>query len=171
MEVRMHFTFEPLTEADLPLHFEWLKRPHVADRWSRADSLAELREEYLPQQPGRWSARPFLALLDGTPAGYIQVYVAYGANNRWWPGESDPTVRGIDQFLANAADLGRGLGTMMIRDFAAFVFADVDVSRIIADPAPDNTRALRCYEKAGFRRVGRLVTPDGPAVLMVLDRP
>jgi RimJ/RimL family protein N-acetyltransferase len=167
----MHFTFEPLTEGDLPLLFEWLKRPHVADRWSSADSLAELREEYLPQQPDRWSARPFVALLDGTPLGYIQVYVAYGANNGWWPGESDPTVRGIDQFLANAADLGRGLGTMMIRDFAAFVFADVDVSRIIADPAPDNTRALRCYEKAGFRRVGRLVTPDGPAVLMMLDRP
>jgi len=33
-----------------------------------------------------------------------------------------------------------------------------------------NGRAIRCYEKAGFRIVGRIVTPDGPALLMVIEK-
>ena len=37
------------------------------------------------------------------------------------------------------------------------------------DPSPRNSRAVRCYEKAGFRRVGLIQTPDGPALLMVID--
>jgi aminoglycoside 6'-N-acetyltransferase Ib len=40
-----------------------------------------------------------------------------------------------------------------------------------ADPAPNNRRALRCYEKAGFRQIRTIVTPDGPAMVMLQDRP
>jgi aminoglycoside 6'-N-acetyltransferase Ib len=45
------------------------------------------------------------------------------------------------------------------------------VTRIQADPAPTNLRAIRCYEKVGFRRVGVVSTPDGTAMLMVMERP
>lgn len=45
-----------------------------------------------------------------------------------------------------------------------------DGTKIQTDPAPDNFRAIRCYEKAGFRRVGPIVTPDGPAMYMVRER-
>jgi hypothetical protein len=41
----------------------------------------------------------------------------------------------------------------------------------VADPAPNNRRALRCYEKAGFRQIRTIVTPDGPAMVMLQDRP
>jgi hypothetical protein len=42
---------------------------------------------------------------------------------------------------------------------------------IQVDPSPTNARAIRCYEKAGFTRVGTVVTPDGPALLMRLHGP
>ena len=38
------------------------------------------------------------------------------------------------------------------------------------DPDPTNAQAIRCYEKAGFHAVSNIVTPDGPALLMVIDR-
>ncbi|HSM07403.1 MAG TPA: hypothetical protein VLA33_00110 [Gemmatimonadota bacterium] len=38
------------------------------------------------------------------------------------------------------------------------------------DPHPDNARAIRCYEKVGFKRAGEIVTPDGRALLMRLVR-
>jgi len=38
---------------------------------------------------------------------------------------------------------------------------------MITDPDPDNTRAIRAYEKAGFRRDRLADTPDGPVLLMV----
>jgi aminoglycoside 6'-N-acetyltransferase-1b len=43
------------------------------------------------------------------------------------------------------------------------------VTKIQTDPAPTNLRAIRCYEKAGFRKVGIVDTPDGPALLMVIE--
>jgi aminoglycoside 6'-N-acetyltransferase len=38
---------------------------------------------------------------------------------------------------------------------------------MITDPDPANARALRAYEKAGFRRDREVDTPDGRALLML----
>ena len=59
---------------------------------------------------------------------------------------------GIDLFLADAGRLNQGLGTEMVRQFVARLFEDPRVTRVQTDPSPDNPRAIRCYEKAGFSR-------------------
>jgi aminoglycoside 6'-N-acetyltransferase len=43
--------------------------------------------------------------------------------------------------------------------------------RVITDPNPVNARAVRAYEKAGFRRDREVDTPDGRALLMIRDNP
>ena len=58
----------------------------------------------------------------------------------------------------------------MVRAFVAHLFADPAVTRIQTDPSPLNARAIRCYEKAGFRRVGEVDTPDGQELLMICER-
>ena len=84
--------------------------------------------------------------------------------------ETDPGVRGIDQSLANASQLGKGLGTKLVRALVELLFNDPEVTKIQTDPSPSNLRAIRCYEKAGFERQGTVTTPDGPAVYMVQTR-
>ena len=167
----MALRFERLTEADLPMLAEWLNRPHVAEWWADCQTLSEVREQYLPILTDGSTVLSYVAYLESFPIGYIQSYVATDAGDGWWPDEHDPGVRGIDQFLADADSLGRGLGTQMVREFVQFLFEDSTVTRIQADPAPSNLRAIRCYEKAGFRRVGVVSTPDGAAMLMVIERP
>jgi RimJ/RimL family protein N-acetyltransferase len=108
--------------------------------------------------------------LDDVPIGYIQSYVAADAGDGWWPNEHDPGVRGIDQFLADGQHLGQGLGTQMVTEFVQRLFEDPNVTKIQADPRPSNGRAIRCYQKSGFRRVGAVDTPDGTAMLMVIER-
>jgi RimJ/RimL family protein N-acetyltransferase len=165
------FTFRPMTAADLPLLHDWLQRPHWSKWWGPAGSLKEVEAEY-----GAWIAdpskvQPHIALLDGQPLGYIQCYVAMNSGGGWWESETDPGVRGIDQSIADAAQLNRGLGTAMVRAFINKLFEDPQVTRIQTDPDPRNARAIRCYEKAGFRAVGPVQTPDGAALLMICERP
>jgi aminoglycoside 6'-N-acetyltransferase Ib len=113
----------------------------------------------------------YLATLDGEPIGYVQSYQAAACHaDGWWLEVSDGGVFGLDQFLADGARLGQGLGTRMVRAFIERLVADPRVTRVQVDPSPANARAIRCYEKAGFHRVGEIVTPDGPALLMHLDR-
>jgi RimJ/RimL family protein N-acetyltransferase len=104
------------------------------------------------------------------PIGYAQSYVALGSGDGWWEAETDPGVRGIDQSLADPQLLGKGLGTQMVRALVESLFSDPEVTKIQTDPSPANLRAIRCYQKAGFRIVRQIVTPDGPALYMVQDR-
>jgi len=41
-----------------------------------------------------------------------------------------------------------------VRTTARHLGRDLGHHRIAIDPAADNARAIRCYEKVGFRRVG-----------------
>lgn len=93
-----------------------------------------------------------------------------GSGDGWWEDERDPGARGIDQFLAHADQLNRGLGSAMVRTFTDQLFTDPAVTRIQTDPSPRNARAIRCYTKAGLRALGEVLTPDGPALLMVRER-
>ena len=164
------FEFRPLIDADIPMLREWLARRHVAEVWGDTPSEAELRADYL-SGTDQSSVAAFIAWLDGEPVGFIQSYVAAKSGDGWWPDETDPGVLGIDQFLADGSRLNRGIGTAMVRAFAERLFADPSTTRVQTDPSPTNARAIRCYEKAGFRRAREVETPDGPALLMLRERP
>ncbi|MHB1222474.1 MAG: GNAT family N-acetyltransferase [Gemmatimonadaceae bacterium] len=165
-------TFRPLAMDDLPLLREWLGRPHVARWWGAARSPAELEREFGPSIAGANCVRCFIVLGDGDPVGFIQDYTPADCHDDgWWLDEHDPGVRGMDQFLARADQLGRGIGTAMVRAFVARLFGDPTVTRVQIDPSPENHRAIRCYQKAGFHSVGEIDTPDGRALLMYHDRP
>ena len=149
----------------------WLQRPHVAEWWPEPTTLAALEDDYFSAAALASSTRPCIALLGAEPIGFIQSYVALGSGGGWWEDETDPGTRGIDQFVADEARLGRGIGSAVIDAFAERLFSDPAVTRIQADPSPANERAIRCYRRAGFVDRGKIVTPDGPALLMVRDRP
>lgn len=164
------FTFRPLSEADLPMLFEWLGRPHLLEWWRPEATVEELRAKYLPRVAGADAARPFVASEGERALGYIQYYVVADGDPNWWPDTPGPGVLGIDQFLADPGDLEHGIGAAMITAFLRTLFEDQAVVEVRVDPRPDNARAIRCYERVGFRSRGRVTTPDGPALWMVLRR-
>ncbi|HGK6853929.1 TPA: AacA4 family aminoglycoside N(6')-acetyltransferase [Pseudomonas aeruginosa] len=166
-------TLRLMTEHDLPMLHDWLNRPHIVEWWGGEDerpTLDEVLEHYLPRVMAEESVTPYIAMLGDEPIGYAQSYVALGSGDGWWEDETDPGVRGIDQSLANPAQLSKGLGTLLVRTLVETLFADPAVTKIQTDPSPNNYRAIRCYEKAGFAQQGVITTPDGPAVYMVQTR-
>jgi RimJ/RimL family protein N-acetyltransferase len=162
--------FRLITADDMRMLHEWLQRPHVAEWWGPTPSYDEVADEFAPlTRPGHRD-QGYIAFEQDQPIGYIQSYVVQGSGDGWWDDELDPGARGIDQFLASSDQLGRGLGTRMVRAFVERLFEDPAVTHIQTDPDPRNARAIRCYEKAGFRAVKEVDTPDGRALLMVAHR-
>jgi AacA4 family aminoglycoside N(6')-acetyltransferase len=161
-----------MREDDVPLLHAWLHRPHVARWWGDERlSLEQVRAEYSPQVLAEQAVMPYIALLNGEPFAYAQTYVVLGSGDGWWEDVTDPGMRGIDQFIGEAHWLDQGLGTKLVQAVLALLFSDPTVTKVQTDPTPENARAIRCYEKAGFRRIKTVQTPDGLAVYMLCERP
>jgi AacA4 family aminoglycoside N(6')-acetyltransferase len=162
-----------MTEHDLPILHDWLNRPHIVEWWggeAERPTLDEILKHYLPRVLAEESVTPYIAMLDGEPIGYAQSYVALGSGGGWWEDEIDPGVRGIDQSLANPEQLNKGIGTKLVRALVEQLFSDPSVTKVQTDPDPNNYRAIRCYEKAGFVQQRVITTPDGSAMYMVQTR-
>jgi len=50
--------------------------------------------------------------------------------------------------------VGRGYGTEALQTFLEHYFVDLGFQRMVLDVAAVNRRAVRCYERCGFRREG-----------------
>jgi aminoglycoside 6'-N-acetyltransferase len=72
-----------------------------------------------------------------------------------WSAETEPDYRhaSIDIYLDPAVH-GRGLGADAIRTLCRYLIIEHGHHRLVIDPAADNTAAIRCYRKVGFRPVG-----------------
>ncbi len=164
--------FRPLARSDFPMLAEWLARPHVAEWWGSPSAPEDIEDEYGPIVDRTVPHEAFIAVRAGVPCGFIQSYTPAACHeDGWWLDEHDSGVRGIDQFLCEGDGLGRGLGTRMVSAFVRRLLTDPAVTRVQTDPSPNNGRAIRCYEKSGFREAGIVDTLDGPALLMYADRP
>lgn len=94
---------------------------------------------------------------DGKPIGYGQIYSItgeayeeYGYENR------NETVYGIDQFIGEPDYWNRGIGTEYLKLVLQFLQEEKQADAVIMDPHQDNTRAIKCYQKAGFRIIKSL---------------
>lgn len=155
------YMFRPMTSADLPLLKRWLAAPHVVEWWGDAEEQFELVSGDLDEP----AMDQFIVTTGDRPFAYIQCY-----NPEIWPegglGLHPDGTRGIDQFIGEIDMVGRGHGSAFIRAFAERVIAG-GAPRVVTDPDPDNARAVRAYEKAGFEKMHLVDTSDGTALLMV----
>ncbi|GAA2145953.1 GNAT family protein [Kitasatospora kazusensis] len=130
----------PATAADIPALAAIRATPEVYARWrGDPDLAAEVAEDIADHEA------PTLAVeYDGRVVGAIQ-----------WHAETTPDYRhaGMDVYLDPAVH-GRGLGTDAVRTLARHLITAYGFHRLVIDPAADNTAAIRCYTKVGFRPVG-----------------
>ena len=131
-------TLTPTTEEDGPALRALHSEPAVAQWW-------DLPEPGFPMHDEPESTRLTIRCGDE-----IVGLVQYGEEN-------EPKYRcaSMDIFLGPAFHR-RGIGTRAIQMVQDVLFAERGHHRITIDPAAHNRAAVRCYEKAGFQRVGIL---------------
>ena len=77
---------------------------------------------------------------------------------------------GIDQSLANASQLGKTLGTKLVRALVELLFNDPGGHQDPNGPVAEQLASDPMLRESGFERQGTVTTPDGPAVYMVQTR-
>ena len=105
--------------------------------------------------------------LDGKPIGYVQSYDPHLEDDHPYQDQPFGTL-GIDVTIGVPELVGIGHGSRLVNAFVEILFEE-GCPRVIIDPHPGNGRAIRAYEKAGFRRLGERTTPFGPALIMAID--
>jgi aminoglycoside 6'-N-acetyltransferase len=157
----MSYTFRPAGMHDLPLLERWLRTSEVVRWWGDPQEQAALLREDLAEP--RMVMR--IVSFGGRPFAYAQDYDVHV-----WPQPHfaylPPGARSIDSFIGEPDMIGRGHGSNFLKLLAQRLRAD-GASVVAIDPAVENLRARRAYEKAGFRADTVVETGEGPAVLML----
>ena len=142
-------TLRPPREAELASLATAIARDSEAGPWWGTDPariLGWLEDE---------EATVFVIEHEGEAAGIIM-----------YEEETDPDYRfaGIDVTLFESF-IGKGLGSDALRTLARYLYEERGHHRLHIDPAAANERAIRAYERVGFRPVGVLRKyergPDG----------
>jgi aminoglycoside 6'-N-acetyltransferase len=161
--------FRPLEDDDLPQIEAWLRAEHVAQWWR--DPLEIAVEKRRTALEGRRDVEHYVILEDARPVGMIQTY-RVGDHPEW--GELtgvEPEAAGVDLFVGEADAAGRGLGPLILQEFASSViFARPETTAAVATVEEANRRSWRAFEKAGFRHVSNVVEDGLPHRLMRLER-
>ena len=76
--------------------------------------------------------------------------------------------RAIDTFIGPPSMIGRGHGPAYLSLLAERLSAE-GAPLVAIDPAIDNLRARRAYERAGFRFEAPVATVAGPAALTIYE--
>ncbi len=141
---------------DYALMAKWRSDPEVLTYYGGRDkplSLDGARAKYRPRVLGQENVTPCIVELDETPIGYMQFYTASDADKRRFGFPGEERICGIDLFIGETRFWNQGIGTRMVATMLDYLFLEQKADRVMIDPEMWNRRAVRCYEKAGFKKV------------------
>lgn len=132
--------------ADWDLIRGWLGRPDIEAWWGpRAATEAEVNIAL-----GSAHAICRIIEADGVPVGY-----AHAVDATMWgeelPEDLEPGTWDLDLFIASEEHRGRGVGQAALAQLKDEVFETTLAAAVCVFPSIRNERAVRAYERAGFR--------------------
>ena len=157
-------------KSDISLIMKWFKKDHVRQYWYSILTMSEkeIREKYL-KRLNKENIEMFIIQKNAQDIGYIQTYFLDNVENYQIEGLS----KGIDLFIGEEKFLNQGFGTLAIKRLLNnYVFDDECIINACIDPEVKNNRAIRVYEKIGFKHV-KTAVDDISGLLtyyMILER-
>jgi RimJ/RimL family protein N-acetyltransferase len=146
----------PFGREDFDRLIGWIDSPEALRDWAAIffdyPLTAPQLEEYLREAEAEAGRKRVFVALDaesGRTIGHIEL-------SHILPHLSAFVSRVL---IGEPAFRGRGFGMRLVETFVRYAFAEFRFHRLDLGVLPTNTRAIRCYERLGFRYVG--TWPDG----------
>ncbi|MFC3748301.1 GNAT family N-acetyltransferase [Paenibacillus sp. GCM10012306] len=141
-----------LEPRDNVLLVKWLSDPTVLEFYAGRDDphdLDKVNAVFYAQEDDEVRC---IIEYDAKEIGYIQFYPLDDETKREY-GYEDEKIYGMDQFIGEVDYWNKGIGTLLITSMVKFLTGDRRADAVVMDPQTRNVRAIRCYEKCGFRKV------------------
>jgi aminoglycoside 6'-N-acetyltransferase len=156
----------PASRADWDMIRRWLARPDIEGWWGPLSATeAEVNVALA-------SAHAICCIIEasGEAIGY-----AHAVDATIWgealPEDLEPGTWDLDLFIASEEHRGKGAGAAALALLKDEVFATTLAMAVCVFPSVRNERAVRAYEKAGFRWKRVWHDPHaGPSWFMVAER-
>lgn len=159
-------SLRPASRADWGRIRGWLSRPDIQDWWGPLPATeAEVNIALSSQQ-----AICRIIEADALPVGYCHAVDAMLWGDSL-PQDLAPGTWDLDLFIASEKHRGKGVGQAALALLKDEVFSTTLAVAVSVFPSIRNERAVRAYEKAGFRWQRIWNDPQaGPSWFMVAER-
>jgi len=173
MQTLHKIIFKPMQDADVPVWQTWIAKPYIKALWfmdgyETADYIYE-------KIKGNGYDFPYMTFLDNKPIGYIQCCDLYAYRTlcpepKGLFTHEEPGTFCMDLFIGEENFLDKGYGTQIVKTFLFHIFEHFNAKTVLIDPAKTNKRAIRCYEKAGFKFVREAFDGVTTCHVMAIER-
>ncbi|NLY10301.1 MAG: GNAT family N-acetyltransferase [Firmicutes bacterium] len=140
-------SLRPIQESDFEDLVAWSNDSEI-NSYSEGDyplTLSECHQWLKRSKSNRYQER-FAIELNKELIGDIEL-----DHITWRSGDAELRIR-----IGKKVLWDKGYGTDSVRTLLAFAFLNLNLSRVYLRVYADNHRAIRCYEKVGFKKEGRL---------------
>ncbi len=140
----------PMKPEEVDLIHEWANNPDVMPFWyGKKKTFDQIKEDWKPHyfsDEDSYSGRCFAIEVDKKPIGMI-------SHNKI---DRDNKSTDIDIVIGKKEHWGKGYGTDALSVFISFLFETFNLNRIWLAAYVYNRRAIKAYQKVGFKKEGIL---------------
>jgi aminoglycoside 6'-N-acetyltransferase len=151
--------------SDYGLMVRWRNAPHVREWWDPDEPLLTIetvRQAYRPKTEPSPLTTACIVELAGRPVGYVQFYrwSSWAKDARQMNVDFDEDTFGLDIFIGEPELVGTGIGSRTMDLACRYLFSERGASAVSLTTEVANLRAQRAYEKAGFKKIRRILELD-----------
>lgn len=168
----MNITFEKVNFNHKDTIFQWLSEPHIQEFWDNSsahkdDILNFINGRKTPSNYWNGIFDYWIGFVDMAPFSFIMTHEELNSANT--PEHIKPYISnsyrtfGLDFCIGNKEYIGKGLASTTLKEFMKFFCLNVEsnIGAFLIDPSVNNPRAIRVYQKAGFKSKGEFVQDGG----------
>jgi RimJ/RimL family protein N-acetyltransferase len=137
----MNWSVRGLEMSDVPTLLDWYNNEelhYTANAKSYKPYSLEELTQYWQEKLARSHAKYYVIMVDQQVVGRVGL-------------KKDRYEVEYSILIGVSTIYSKGIGTEVTKHFVAEAFLDPDVSTVCLGVRTDNHRAIRCYEKAGFK--------------------
>ncbi|WP_338001003.1 GNAT family N-acetyltransferase [Neobacillus terrae] len=155
-----NLTVRQLEKKDNYLLAKWLSDPTVLEFYEGRDNhfdLEKVNNVFYKSERGQVRC---IIEYEGCDIGYIQFYILDEESKEAYGYSQKETIYGTDQFIGEPDYWNKGIGTLLVSSMVQFLIEQKKADRVVMDPQVRNERAIKCYEKCGFKKVKILLKQE-----------